>query len=68
MKDASTSEMIEPRVGGLIGKREVARILACSVRTVERLVALGALEKVMVLGAVRFRVYDVQKIVKEGTI
>jgi excisionase family DNA binding protein len=68
MKDAPTSEMTEPRVGGLIGKREVARILACSVRTVERLVALGALEKVMVLGAVRFRVYDVQRIVKEGTV
>jgi excisionase family DNA binding protein len=68
MKDASTLEIGEPLLGGLISKREVARLLACSVRTVERLVAVGALEKVMVLGAVRFRIYDVQKIVKEGTV
>jgi excisionase family DNA binding protein len=68
MRNASTFEIRESLLGGLIGKREVARILACSVRTVERLVAVGALEKVMVLGAVRFRVHDVQKIVKEGTV
>jgi excisionase family DNA binding protein len=68
MKAVAKSEGPGDTLIGLIGKKQVARILACSVRTVERLVALGALEKVMVLGAVRFRVKDVQKIVEEGTI
>ena len=68
MKDEERVQGPGATLAGLIGKRQVAQILACSIRTVERLVALGALEKVMVLGAVRFRVKDVQKIVEEGTL
>jgi excisionase family DNA binding protein len=68
MKNDQKSEGPGDGLSGLIGKRQVAQILACSVRTVERLVALGTLEKVMVLGAVRFRVRDIQKIIEEGTL
>ena len=39
----------------LLTKKEVARLLACSVRMVERLVASGTLTAVKIRGAVRFR-------------
>lgn len=39
----------------LVTKKEVARLLACSVRMVERLVASGTLTAVKICGAVRFR-------------
>ena len=39
----------------LLTKKQVANLLACSVRMVERLVASGTLTAVKIRGAVRFR-------------
>jgi excisionase family DNA binding protein len=39
----------------LLTKKDVARLLACSIRMVERLVASGTLTAVKIRGAVRFR-------------
>jgi excisionase family DNA binding protein len=43
----------------LLRKKEVAALLACSERTVDRLVAVGRLARVKVLGGVRFRLSEV---------
>jgi predicted DNA-binding transcriptional regulator AlpA len=51
----------------LLRKKEVASKLACSVRSVERLVAAGELARVEVLGAVRYRASDVSRIMQKGT-
>jgi excisionase family DNA binding protein len=50
----------------LVTKKEVARLLACSVRMVERLVASGTLTAVKIRGAVRFRLSDVEQIMMKG--
>lgn len=50
----------------LIKKPEAADMLSCSVRHVERLVRSRVLPKVMVLGAVRFRLSDVLALIKKG--
>ena len=50
----------------LLTKKEVARLLACSVRMVERLVASGKLTTVKIRGAVRFRLSDVEQIMMKG--
>lgn len=50
----------------LLRKRQVAERLACSARTVERLVISGQLTKVSVRGGVRFRLSDVLQIVERG--
>jgi excisionase family DNA binding protein len=50
----------------LLRKKEVAAMLACSVRMVERLVASGKLTAVKIRGAVRFRVGDVERIIVKG--
>jgi excisionase family DNA binding protein len=50
----------------LLRKKEAASLLACSARTVDRLVALGRLTKVMVLGGVRFRLSQVRQIMQGG--
>jgi excisionase family DNA binding protein len=50
----------------LLTKKEVARMLACSVRMVERLVASGKLTAVKIRGAVRFRLSDVEQIIMKG--
>jgi excisionase family DNA binding protein len=50
----------------LLTKKEVARLLACSVRMVERLVASGTLTAVKIRGAVRFRLSDVEQIMMKG--
>ena len=50
----------------LLTKKEVARLLACSVRMVERLVASGRLTSVKIRGAVRFRLSDVEQIMVKG--
>jgi hypothetical protein len=39
----------------LLRKQEVAAMLACSPRTVDRLASIGHLTRVKVLGGVRFR-------------
>lgn len=46
----------------LLRKKEVAALLACSERTVDRLVAVGRLARVKVLGGVRFRLSEVQSL------
>jgi excisionase family DNA binding protein len=50
----------------LVTKKEVARLLACSVRMVERLVASGTLTAVKIRGAVRFRQSDIEQIMVKG--
>jgi excisionase family DNA binding protein len=50
----------------LVTKQEAAKLLACSCRMVERLVASGALAKVKIRGAVRFRLTDIERIVVKG--
>jgi excisionase family DNA binding protein len=50
----------------LVTKKEVARLLACSVRMVERLVASGTLTAVKIRGAVRFRLRDIEQITVKG--
>jgi excisionase family DNA binding protein len=64
---------IEPKVvessgaERLLRKKEVASLLACSIRMVERLVAAGTLTAVKIRGAVRFRLSDVEQIMKGAT-
>ena len=50
----------------LLKKREVAERLSCSPRTVDRLVNAGKLTRVKVLGAIRFRLSQVQTLVNGG--
>jgi excisionase family DNA binding protein len=50
----------------LLTKKQVANLLACSVRMVERLVASGTLTAVKIRGAVRFRSSDVEQIMMKG--
>ena len=50
----------------LLRKKDVARLLACSVRMVERLVASGTLTAVKIRGAVRFRSSDIEQIMMKG--
>ena len=50
----------------LLRKKDVARLLACSVRMVERLVASGTLTVVKIRGAVRFRLSDIEQIMMKG--
>ncbi len=50
----------------LLTKKEVAKLLACSVRMVERLVASRTLTAVRIRGAVRFRSNDVEQIMMKG--
>jgi excisionase family DNA binding protein len=51
----------------LLTKKDVARLLACSIRMVERLVASGTLTAVKIRGAVRFRSSDIEQIMMKGT-
>ena len=58
---------IEPMESdSLLKKKEVASLLSCSLRTIDRLVAHGRLNKVLVLGAIRFRASQVQQIINGG--
>lgn len=50
----------------LLRKREAASLLACSVRTIERLVCLGRLTRIKVMGGVRFRRSEVDAIIQGG--
>ena len=47
----------------LLRKREVAELLACSLRTVEREVLSGKLKKVKIRAGVRFRESEVNQII-----
>jgi len=50
----------------LLRKKQVAELLACSLRTVDRLVAIGRLTRVRILGGIRFRKSEVQAIMNGG--
>lgn len=50
----------------LLRKKEVAIMLACSPRHIDRLVSAGELARVKVLGAVRFRMSEVRGIMQGG--
>ena len=50
----------------LLTKKQVANLLACSCRMVERLVASGTLTAVRIRGAVRFRSSDIEQIMMKG--
>ena len=52
----------------LLRKREVAAQLDVCGRTVERLVAAGKLRRIKVLGAVRFRMSEVQNLMNGGAV
>ena len=51
----------------LLKKREVAEILGVSTRHVERMVSSGLLSPVRILGAIRYRLSQVQSIIKGVT-
>jgi len=50
----------------LLRKKQVAELLACSLRTVDRLVAMGRLTRVKILGGIRFRMSEVNAIMNGG--
>jgi len=50
----------------LLRKVDVVNRLSLSLRSVDRLVASDKLEKVYVMGAVRFRESDVQALIEKG--
>ena len=52
----------------LLRKKEVAERLSCSTRHVDRLVQAGKLARVKILGAVRFRLSQVQALVNGGSV
>jgi excisionase family DNA binding protein len=52
----------------LLRKKQVAEILACSMRTVDRLVSLGRLTRIKILGGIRFRFSEVQLIMNGGQL
>lgn len=52
----------------LLRKKQVAELLACSQRTVDRLVSLGRLTRVKILGGIRFRFSEVQIIMNGGQL
>jgi len=58
----------KPAALQLLTKKQVANLLACSVRMVERLVASGTLTAVKIRGAVRSRSSDIEQIMMKGTI
>jgi excisionase family DNA binding protein len=66
MQNDIESKPGNPAALQLLTKKQVARILACSVRMVERLVASGKLATVKIRGAVRFRLSDVEQIILKG--
>ena len=52
----------------LLQKKQVAKILACSLRTVDRLVNAGRLTRVKILGGIRFRFSQVQMLMNGGQL
>ena len=50
----------------LLKKSEVAKILSCSLRTVDRLARKGKLTRVKILGGIRFRWSQVQMLMNGG--
>ena len=52
----------------LVRKRDVAKILSCSVRTVDRLEANGDLSPVKILGSKRYKVNEIEMLIQKGGI
>jgi excisionase family DNA binding protein len=52
----------------LLQKKQVAELLACSSRTVDRLVSSRKLTRIKILGAVRFRHSEVNLLMNGGSI
>ena len=52
----------------LLRKKQVAETLACSLRTVDRLVNAGRLSRVKILGGIRFRLSQVQMLMNGGQL
>jgi excisionase family DNA binding protein len=52
----------------LLRKKQVAKTLACSPRTVDRLVNAGRLTRVKILGGIRFRFSQVQMLMNGGQL
>lgn len=50
----------------LVRKKQAAEMLACSMRTVDRLVIAGKLTRVRILGGIRFRLSQVQTLMQGG--
>ena len=50
----------------LLRKKEVAEILACSNRSVDRLVVSGELTRVKFLGATRYKLDEVEALIRKG--
>lgn len=50
----------------LLKKKDAAQMLACSLRHVDRLVNAGKLTRIKILGAVRFRLSQVQSLMNGG--
>ena len=50
----------------LLRKREAAEMLACSLRTIDRLVVVGKLTRVRILGGIRFRLSQVHQLMNGG--
>jgi excisionase family DNA binding protein len=65
-RDPKTSGAAPVADDRLLRKREAAVALACSPRTIDRLVSLGRLTRVKVLGGVRFRLSQVQALMSGG--
>jgi excisionase family DNA binding protein len=61
------SDMGKAPVEKLLRKHQVADTLACSLRTVDRLVNAGKLTRIRILGGIRFRFSQVQAIATEGS-
>lgn len=51
----------------LLRKKQVAETLACSPRTVDRLVSVGKLTRVKILGGIRFRYSQVLALINGGS-
>ena len=50
----------------LLRKKQVAEMLACSLRAVDRLVNAGRLSRVKILDGIRFRLSQVQTLINGG--
>lgn len=50
----------------LISKKKAAELLSSSVRTVERIIASGTIEKIKIRGSVKVKLSQVMKLVESG--
>lgn len=57
---------IKPNDDRLMTKKQVAERLGVSLRSIDRLVCLGRLTKIKILGANRFRLMEVLAIIQGG--